>query len=160
MSKQPDAPVAAHELVLERIIDAPREKVYRAWTNPKILAEWFAPKPWTVSDVKLDVRTGGSNSFVMHGPNGEAFPNAGVYLEVVPNEKIVITDAYTAAWIPSAKPFFTAIVTFEDIGGGKTKYTAVARHWTAEDKETHEKMGFHEGWGQCASQLEAVAKTL
>lgn len=160
MSKQPTDSTNANDLVLERIIDAPREKLYRAWTDPRILTEWFAPKPWTLSDVKLDVRAGGSNSFIMHGPNGEVFPSAGVYLEVVPNEKIVLTDAYTMAWVPSAKPFFTAIVTFEDIGGGKTKYRAVASHWTAEDKETHEKMGFHEGWGQCASQLEALAKTL
>ena len=76
------------------------------------------------------------------------------------NEKIVFTDAYTEAWKPSEKPFFTAIVTFEDAGGGKTRYTAIARHWTAEDRATHEKMGFHEGWGICATQLEALAKKL
>ncbi len=159
MSKQPNASAHPNDLVLERIIEASPEAIFKAWTDPKMLKEWFVPKPWTLSDVKLDVRTGGSNSFVMNGPDGEKFPNAGVYLEVVPNEKIVFTDAYTTAWVPSDKPFFTAIVTFQDIGGGKTKYTAIARHWREEDRETHVKMGFHEGWGQCADQLaELVAK--
>src|SRR3546814_14765609 len=86
----------------------------------------------------------------------------GVYLEVVKNEKIVFTDAYNRAWEPSDKPFFTGIVTFEDAkdekGDGKTRYTARALHWTAEDCEAHEKMGFHEGWGQVADQLAALAK--
>ena len=72
----------------------------------------------------------------------------------------MFTDAYTKAWEPSAKPFMTAVVTFEDAGNGKCKYTAVAHHWNAEDKATHEKMGFHEGWGKAADQLEALAKTL
>jgi uncharacterized protein YndB with AHSA1/START domain len=53
----------------------------------------------------------------------------------------------------------TAIVTFAD-EGGKTRYTARALHWTAEDKKTHEEMGFHQGWGQCADQLAALAKTI
>jgi len=158
MSQQPNASDHPYDLVLERIIEASPEAIFKAWTDPKMLKEWFVPKPWTLSDIKLDVRTGGSNSFVMHGPNGEKFPNAGVYLEVVPNEKIVFTDAYTTAWVPSDKPFFTAIVTFEDIGGGKTKYTAVARHWRDEDRDAHVKMGFHEGWGQCADQLAALLK--
>jgi uncharacterized protein YndB with AHSA1/START domain len=89
----------------------------------------------------------------MRGPNGEEFPNRGVYLEIIPNEKIVVTDAYVSAWVPSEKPFMTAIVLLEDIGGGRTRYTWQALHWTAEDMETHEKMGFHEGWGKAADQL-------
>ncbi len=52
------------------------------------------------------------------------------------------------------------IFTFEDLGQGKTRYTARARHWTKEDKEAHEKMGFHEGWGICTDQLAALAKTI
>ena len=84
-------------------------------------------------------------------------PNPGIYLEVVENEKIVVTDAYTSAWVPSQKPFMTAIIAFEDLGGGKTRYTAVARHWTAEDRKAHDEMGFHTGWGQCAEQMAALA---
>jgi uncharacterized protein YndB with AHSA1/START domain len=147
------------ELVLTRLIDAPREKLFRAWTDPALMERWFCPKPWFVSDVKLDLRAGGSSSMFINGPNGEKSPNRGVYLDVVKNERIVFTDAYTEAWKPSEKPFFTAIVTFED-EGGKTRYTARALHWTAADRDQHEKMGFHDGWGKAADQLEALAKTI
>ncbi len=149
-----------HELTLTRIIDAPREKLYRCWTEPELLRQWFVPKPWTIAKAEVDVRPGGSSLIVMRSPEGQEMPNPGVFLEIVPNERIVLTDAYTSAWVPSAKPFMTAIITFEDLGGGKTRYTARARHWNAEDRAAHEKMGFHEGWGICADQLAAVAKTI
>lgn len=144
------------ELVLTRLIDAPREKLFRAWTEPKLMEQWFCPKPWYVSDVVTDLRPGGASSMIMNGPNGERFPNRGVYLDVAPNERIVFTDAFTDAWTPSEKPFFTAIVTFAD-EGGKTRYTARALHWTAADCEHHEKMGFHDGWGKAADQLAELA---
>lgn len=149
---------ADRELVLTRLINAPRAKVYRAWTDPELLKQWFAPKPYTTPIVEIDVRPGGSAYFVMRGPDGKDLPNRGVYLEVVPNEKLVSTDAYVKAWEPSEKPFMTLILTFED-EGGKTRYTARVRHWTVADREAHEKMGFHEGWGLCTDQLEdLVAK--
>lgn len=150
------ATTADRELVLTRIIRAPRARVYEAWTKPELMKQWFAPRPWTTSDVKVDVRPGGSSLVVMRSPEGQDMPCPGIYLEVVPNERLVFTDAYTAGWVPSAKPFMTAILTFEDAGNGTTKYTARVRHWTVEDRETHEKMGFHTGWGQCADQLEAL----
>ena len=143
------------ELVISRIIDAPRERVFKAWTDPELLKQWFAPLPYTTPVAELDVRPGGANLIVMRGPDGNDLANRGVYLEVVKNEKLVITDAYTEAWEPSEKPFMTVIVTFEN-EGGKTKYTARVRHWTVSDRETHEKMGFHQGWGQCAGQLAAL----
>ena len=152
-------PTSDRELVLTRIIDAPREKVFRAWTDPEILKQWFAPLPWTTPVAELDVRPGGASLVVMRAPDGNEFPNRGVYLEVVKNERLVVTDAYTKAWEPSAKPFMTVILTFEN-EGGKTRYTARARHWTVADREAHEKMGFHEGWGLCADQLAAVVAKL
>ena len=88
----------------------------------------------------------------MQGPDGAEMPNRGVYLEVVKNERVVFTDAYTVGWEPSAKPFFTCVLTFED-EGGKTRYTARARHWTAEDCKAHADMGFHTGWGIATDQL-------
>ena len=150
---------AHRELVLTRIIDAPREKVFRAWTDPELLMQWFAPLPWTTAAAELDVRPGGANRIVMRDPQGNEFPHRGVYLEVVKNERLVFTDAYTKAWEPSAKPFMTAILTFDD-EGGKTRYSARVHHWTEADRETHEKMGFHEGWGQCADQLAALVAKL
>lgn len=151
---------AQHELVLTREIAASREKIFRAWTDPELLKQWFAPLPYTTPVAELDVRVGGSNLIVMRGPDGNEYPNRGVYLEIVENEKIVVTDAYTSAWVPSEKPFMTVVILLEDIGGGRTKYTAKVLHWTAEDREAHEKMGFHEGWGQCADQLAALVAKL
>lgn len=149
-----------HELVLERIMDAPREKLWRCWTEPKLVEQWFCPKPWYVTDVRFDLKPGGEFSCVMHGPEGEEFPNTGVFLEIVPNERLVTTDAFLPGWKPSGRAFMSAEVTFEDLGGGKTRYVAKARHWTEEAKKEHEQMGFHEGWGMAADQLEALAKTL
>ncbi|HEY1932264.1 MAG TPA: SRPBCC family protein [Acetobacteraceae bacterium] len=153
------ATIEDRELVLSRLIDAPRDRIYRAWTDPELLRQWFAPLPWTTSHAELDVRPGGASLVVMRGPDGTDFPNRGVYLEVVPNERLVFTDAFTAAWEPSSKPFMTVILTFDD-EAGKTRYTARVRHWTVADRETHEKMGFHEGWGRCTDQLAAVAAKL
>jgi uncharacterized protein YndB with AHSA1/START domain len=152
-------PASDRELVLTRIIAAPREKVYRAWTEPQLLKQWFAPLPYTTPVAELDVRPGGANLIVMRGPDGNDMPNRGVYLEVVKHERLVFTDAYTKAWQPSAKPFMTVILTFED-EAGKTKYTARVAHWTVADREVHEKMGFHRGWGQCADQLAALVAKL
>ncbi|MGH6861451.1 MAG: SRPBCC family protein [Phyllobacterium sp.] len=153
------APDTDRDLVLTRIIDAPREKLFKAWTDAELLKQWFAPLPYTTPHAELDVRPGGTSLIVMRGPDGNEFPNRGVYLEVVENEKIVVTDAFTRAWEPSEKPFMTIVLTFED-AGGKTKYTALVRHWTVADREAHEKMGFHEGWGQCADQLEALVSKI
>lgn len=153
-------PGESRELVLQRVIDVPREKLYRAWTEPELLKQWFAPRPWTTPHVELDLRPGGSSLFVMRGPDGQEFPNPGIYLDVVENERIVFTDAYVSAWEPSAKPFMTGTITFEDLGGGKTRYTARVTHWSVADCEAHEKMGFHEGWGKCTDQLELLAATL
>ena len=148
------------ELVLTRVIDVPREKLWRCWTEPKLMLQWFTPAPWKTTHVETDVRPGGSSYVVMQGPDGTEMPNRGVYLEVVKNEKLVFTDAYTSAWEPSGNPFFTGILTFEDAGNGQTRYTARALHWTKENREAHEKMGFHEGWGVATDQMAALARTL
>jgi uncharacterized protein YndB with AHSA1/START domain len=152
-------PASDRELVLTRLIDAPREKIFKAWTKPELLKQWFAPAPWTTPSVELDVRPGGANVITMRSPEGKDFPNAGVYLEVVENERLVFTDAYTKAWQPSEKPFMTVVITLAD-EGGKTRYTARVLHWTVADREAHEKMGFHTGWGQCADQLEKLVTNL
>lgn len=153
-------PKSDRELVLTRLIDVPREKLWRCWTEPELMVQWFTPAPWKTIHAETDVRPGGSSYVVMQGPDGTEMPNRGVYLEVIENEKLVFTDAYTSAWEPSGNPFFTGILTFEDAGNGQTRYTARALHWTRENRETHEKMGFHEGWGLAADQMIALARTL
>ncbi|WP_188607753.1 SRPBCC family protein [Chelatococcus reniformis] len=152
-------PANDRELVLDRRLAAPRAAVWRCWTEPELLKQWFAPLPWTTADAELDVRAGGTSRVVMRSPDGDEFPNRGLYLEVVPGERLVFTDAFVAAWQPSDKPFMVVELTMADEDGG-TRYTARARHWSVADRETHEQMGFHDGWGQCASQLETLAQSL
>ncbi|WP_206419741.1 SRPBCC family protein [Minwuia thermotolerans] len=150
---------ASHELEINRLLRAPRAAIYRAWTEPQLLKRWFCPAPWTIAEARVDVRAGGSSHMVMQGPDGERITMRGVYLEVVPGERIVFTDAYVRAWEPSEKPFFTASVDLTDEDGG-TRYIARATHWTEADRKAHEEMGFHEGWNICADQLERLAQEL
>ncbi|EHR72199.1 hypothetical protein BurJ1DRAFT_3391 [Burkholderiales bacterium JOSHI_001] len=159
MSDPTTSSPASHELVLTRLIDAPRDKLFRCWTEPALILQWFTPPPWKTVAAEVDLRAGGANVITMQGPDGTRVPNCGVYLEVVPNERLVFTDAYTSAWVPSGKPFMTGILSFED-EDGKTRYTARVRHWSAEDCAAHEKMGFHAGWGVATDQLAALAATL
>jgi len=154
------SPLTERELVIERETDVPREKLYAGWTTAALYPEWFCPKPFYVADVELDVRPGGVSRMTMCGPDGERIPLVGVYLEVVPNEKLVFTDAYGADWEPSPEPFFTGIITFEALPGGGTRYTARALHWTKENCEKHAAMGFHEGWGAAFEQLVETVRNL
>ncbi|MGY2733691.1 SRPBCC family protein [Sphingomonas sp. UYP23] len=145
-----------HELRITRLIDAPREAVWRAFTDH--LAEWWCPRPWTVELIEQDLRPGGRSAMRMRGPSGEESPQEGVFLEVVPMERIVFTDAFTKGWLP-AGPFIVGFLEFAD-EDGKTRYVAGARHWTAEAKAQHAAMGFIEGWSTVAAQLEQVARRI
>ena len=70
-------------------------------------------------------------------PDGTEMPNRGVYLEVIPDKRLVFTDAFTRAWEASDKQFMTVVLTFEDLGG-RTRYTATVKHWSDADREKHE----------------------
>ncbi|AYD01830.1 SRPBCC family protein [Neorhizobium sp. NCHU2750] len=151
---------ADYRLQIIREFDVPAEKLFTVWTTPERFGEWFCPLPWKVTEARADLRPGGESFVLMEGPEGEKVPNPGVYLEIVPGRKIVFTDAYTVGWVPSEKPFMTGIVEFEDLGGGRSRYTASAVHWTEEDMEAHRQMGFEEGWGIVAGQMARVAETI
>lgn len=142
------------ELVLTRIIAAPRERLFKAWTTQ--LKEWWGPHGMTTPSCTMDLRPGGIFRTVMRAPDGTEYPTKGVFLEVVEPERIVFTDAYDDGWAPSPEPFFTAVTTFEALPDGKTKYTARALHWNAKNREKHEKMGFHQGWGESLDRLAAL----
>lgn len=144
-----------YELTITRLINAPPELVYKAWIDPVMMKEWFCPRPWRVTHVENDVRPGGASLVIMKGPEGQEFPNRGVYLEVIPGKKLVFTDAYVSAWVPSEKPFMTGVLTFNN-EGGKTRYTARVYHWTEADLKQHEQMGFHDGWSKATDQLELL----
>jgi len=147
------------DLVLERIVDVPRELVWGAWTRPEHLKVWFTPRPWTVTDCEIDLRPGGIFRTVMRSPEGQEFPNIGCYLEIIPNERLVWTDALLPGYRPSEKPFFTAIITLEPRGKG-TRYMATVIHRDEAACKQHAEMGFHEGWGTALDQLVAHAKTM
>ncbi len=153
---------AAHELSITRLIQAPPEVVYRVWTER--LGEWWAPRPYTTPGVELDLRPGGRGRMDMRAPDGTDMPHEGVFLEIVPNRKIVFTNAFTAGWMPQVPvgcgldgAFMLVIVTFAPEGAG-TRYTARVRHWNEEVTKRHEEMGFNEGWGIVAAQLAELAE--
>lgn len=92
------------DLVLERIVDVPRELVWKVWTTPEHLKPWFCPSPWKTIDCEIDLRPGGIFRTTMQSPEGENFPNLGCYLEVIPNERLVWTDALQPGFRPSPDP--------------------------------------------------------
>lgn len=145
---------APFELSIERYIDAPPETVFKVWTER--LEEWWAPKPWTTRIIQQDLRPGGRSAMIMTGPDGATSPMEGVVLEVVPNERIVLTNAFTVGWIPQ-KPFMVGFFTFTPEGSG-TRYRAGARHWDEATQKQHEAMGFQQGWETVAGQLAALAE--
>jgi uncharacterized protein YndB with AHSA1/START domain len=144
------------ELKLERVFDAPAAAVFRAWTDAEILKQWFAPAPWTITRARVEPRPGGLFQIVMRSPDGQEFPNTGIFLEVVPDRRIITTDALTPDWKPAGQPFIVTRIDFEPLGDKRTRYTATASHWTEAAMKQHEAMGFHEGWGICADQLGAL----
>lgn len=165
MMKSSYQPDPKRDLVLERIVDVPRELVWKAWTTPEHLKKWFAPAPWTTVDCEIDLRPGGVFRTVMRSPEGKDYPNVGCYLEVTPNEKLTWTDALQPGFRPSGRPgpsletFFTATLLLESHGQG-TKYTAIAIHNDEEGKRKHSELGFHEGWGQALDQLVEAVRTM
>ena len=147
------------DLVLERVVDVPPEQVWRAWTEPDLLLQWFTPKPWETIACEIDLRPGGIFSTTMRSPEGEVMPaDPGCYLEVVPNRKLTFTDALGPGFRPKEKGFFTATLLLEPEGAG-TRYTAIAKHIDKEGRKSHEDMGFMNGWGAALDQLVALVKT-
>ena len=123
------------DLHLERTVDVPPALIWRAWTTPELLKKWFTPVPWQTIDCEIDLRPGGMFRTVMRSPEGQEFPSAGCYLEVVENQKLV----WTNAWAPGYRPVkptaalpcdeftFTAVLTLSPAGSG-TNYSALVIH--------------------------------
>ncbi len=150
------SPLSARELKFSREVPVSPERLFHTWHSR--MTEHFTPAPWKTVEVELDLRPGGIFRSVMQSPEGQQFPNVGVFLEVIENRKIVFTDAYKPGWEPNPELFFTGMLEFELLPNGGTRYTATARHWSEEKCENHKAMGFFEGWGVAFDQLVAIAQ--
>ncbi|MCW1841520.1 SRPBCC family protein [Prosthecomicrobium hirschii] len=148
------------ELSVTREIAAPRDLIFRLWTDPARIEEWWGPGGMTVPAVEMDLRPGGRFHVVSRLPDGQEYPFEGVFLEVTAPERIVFTDAFRAGWVPKPDPFTVSITTLDDLGDGRTRYTARGRHWSAAKRDEHAAMGFDDGWGRSADRLAALAERL
>lgn len=144
-------------LQIERVVPLPASAIWKAWTTPSLIKQWFAPAPWTVSDAHIDLKAGGSFRSVMKSPEGQEFPGDGCVLEVIENKKLVWTDVLKPGFAPNEGGFMTAMILLEEVPGG-TKYIARATHKNIEDKKKNEEMGFVPGWNQCLDQLIEMMK--
>lgn len=159
-------------LTISRIFDAPREKMWEAWTNPEMIKRWWGPKGFSAPAAKVDLREGGKYLYAMRGKPGPDKPerdfwSGGVFQEIVPGEKIVATDYFTdekGNQVPASyygmNPGFptemTVIATFEDAGENKTKFTL--RYPTRGDMPVADREGMNEGWNQSLDKLAEALK--
>jgi uncharacterized protein YndB with AHSA1/START domain len=153
------------EFVITRVFDAPRELVFRAWTEPKVMAQWWGPRGMAAR-CEMNVRPGGAYRIVMRGPDGEEYPAKGIYREVVRPERLVMTmdcSEHPDEWHDMIKPgrarddrnpvgVMLTTVTFEE-RGKKTEVTVRMRFISAEIRDSMVKHGMHEGWSQSFDKL-------
>lgn len=149
-----------------RDIDVPVADVWRAWTSPEVLKQWFCPRPWKVVECEIDLRPGGLFRTVMQSPEGQDMPaNAGTYLVVEPEKRLVWTNALGPGYRPNPpaddqQPGFVFVVDLrlEAKPDGGTRYHARVMHATEAAREAHAAMGFEAGWNTALDQLVTLMK--
>jgi len=169
MAETSDAPTtsAQQELVIERIFDAPRELVWKAWTEPEHFMRWWGPKSFTTPHCEIDLRVGGKYLNCMRGPAGTDFDkdfwSTGVYEEIVPMQRIVATDSFADALgnvvpashygMPGDLPLeFRVTVTFED-DDGRTKLTLTHEGLPAGEQSEGASAGWNQSFDKLAESL-------
>jgi uncharacterized protein YndB with AHSA1/START domain len=146
------------DLTISRVIKAPRSAVWSAWTDRKSLEQWWIPAPAKCKVVALDLRPGGAFVTQMSEDGGAFTPHVSAcFLAIDHLERIVFTNALTGGWRPAEHPFITAIITLRDHALG-TDYSAHVMHKSTADRNTHETMGFFDGWGTVGAQLAALVE--
>lgn len=154
----------AHEpiIVITRVFDAPRELVWRAWSDPAHIAAWYAPEGFTVPRVQLDFRPGGVMELDMQGPDGTVYPNRSTFLEIVPPERIVVSDQVQAtdAWGDTPPPDNMQTITFEALAGNRTRVRNVIRLGSRAARDAMLEMGAEAGWRQSMDKLAALLASL
>jgi uncharacterized protein YndB with AHSA1/START domain len=139
------------ELVIRRTFDAPRELVWKAFTELERARQWWGPKDFTVPVLEMDMRPGGAWHAVMRSPDGKEYPQSGVYREIVPPERLV----FTLIWDDEG-PDSEMLCTFTFAErGNKTEMTFRKGPFTSEKR----RKGEEEGWNECFDRLEALVET-
>lgn len=151
------------ELVITRVFNAPRELVFKAWTEAKHIEHWFGPEGFTTRVTENDLRPGGQWCYVMIDADGTEYPSKGIFREIVPPERIVTTDEFgegiekvVNADLPQG---MVVTVLFEEVEG-KTKVTIQIVHESADDRRKHEEMGVVAGWNSSLDCLDAYLAKL
>ncbi|HJP63561.1 MAG TPA: SRPBCC domain-containing protein [Mucilaginibacter sp.] len=161
-----DVEIQDRELVITRMFDAPRELVYRVWTEAEHVKKWWGPKPFTNPVCEIDLKPGGRFHYVMRSPDGQDFPMMGTFIEIVPDERLVNShDAYEQAdfWkmaignkVGDDVDFTTltskTTVIFDEIGD-KTKLILITRFASNDVRDAMVGMQMAEGWTQSLEKL-------
>ena len=147
---------ADREVVVTRVLDAPRALVWRVWTEPAHVAAWWGPTGCTSTDCEIDLRVGGAFRLTMRGPDGAVHPCSGIFREIVPPERIVYEGEAgerdpCGAGLPSRA---VVTVTFED-DGGRTRLTVHTRFETAAASLAASEVGYSAGWSESVERLAA-----
>jgi uncharacterized protein YndB with AHSA1/START domain len=173
IAKNSSAPYATidNDLIFTRVINAKPNRVFKAFTDPKQLAQWWGPIGFTNPVCENDARPGGKRHIIMQSPEGAEFPMTGVYREVVENKRLVIVDSvaeHNQEWHamvnknrPNAKgdlPELVWTLTFEDLGD-KTQITICYHFEVIEDRDALIKLGMTEGWSQSLDKLEGLLRS-
>ena len=157
----------AGEFVMSRVFDAPRDLVWKCFTDPERMKQWWGPKGFKVLAAKMDLRPGGTYLYGMQAPNGQTMWGKFVYREVVPQERMVFINSFSdekggVTRHPGNENWpleMLSTFSFEDVPGRKTKFTVT---WTPHNASEGERKAFDsnrqsmlQGWGGTMEQLEA-----